>query len=287
MFIFYKRITYNSIEGKLSEFNDNFIRQGFYGKEFFDRKEIGRGSYGTVLEVKQLNYDKKVEYFAIKRIELNFSEPNKDYFNETILKELENFSIIKDLFTEKVVRTYDLWFENSNNLNNSIHKPFKLNIFIQMELCDISLNKLIKEMKTDCQIIHDNCLTLLGYYISSHLFIQILEGVHYLHTREPPIIHRDLTPYNILIKINNHNKCIVKIADLGLACLHKYKDQNHTEDRGTVIYAAPEVLSSLNYDIRADIFSLGVILQELFQIDINRYLFSKFTVIFFIYISIR
>ena len=80
-------------------------------------------------------------------------------------------------------------------------------------------------------------------------------------------------------KINNNNKGIVKIADLGLACLHKYKGQQHTEDRGNTIYAAPELLKSSNYDTRADIFSLGVILQELFLIDINRYLFSKFTVI--------
>ena len=73
MFIFYKGITYNTIEGELSKFNDNFIRQGFYEKEFFNHKEIGEGSYGTVFEVKQLNYFNKEEHFAIKRIELNLS----------------------------------------------------------------------------------------------------------------------------------------------------------------------------------------------------------------------
>ena len=149
-----------------------------------------------------------------------------------------------------------------------------------MELCDKTLNDLIEEMKNDVQLIHDNCLTLLGYYICCNLFIQILEGVDCLHTRVPSIIHRDLTPYNILIKMNKdeyNNYGIVKIADLGLACLHKYKGQQHTEDRGHVNYAAPEVLNSSNYDTRADIFSLGVILQELFLIDINRYKFSKFT----------
>ena len=63
----------------------------------------------------------------------------------------------------------------------------------------------------------------------------------------------------------------MKIADLGLACLHKYKGQSHTEDRGNRIYAAPEVLKTTKYDTRADIFSLGVVLQELFLIHINRY----------------
>ena len=63
---------------------------------------------------------------------------------------------------------------------------------------------------------------------------------------------------------------IVKIADLGLTCLHNYNDR-HTKDRGNLNYAAPEVRDSTNYDTRADIYSLGIILKELFLIDINRY----------------
>jgi len=85
IFIFYGGITYNSIEGKLSEFNDNFIRQGFYEKEFFDHEEIGRGSYGTVFEVKQSNYNMEVVSFAVNRIELNFSEQKNDDLNETMV----------------------------------------------------------------------------------------------------------------------------------------------------------------------------------------------------------
>ena len=90
------------------------------------------------------------------------------------------------------------------------------------------------------------------YYITSQLFIQILEGVHYLHTRSPQIIHRDLKPENILIKINENNENIVKIADMGLICLHNVNECNislkqyHTEDVGPITYAAPEVLESRN-----------------------------------------
>jgi serine/threonine protein kinase len=40
-------------------------------------------------------------------------------------------------------------------------------------------------------------ITPLGYYISSELFIEILESVDYLHKRS--IIHRDLKPTNIMI----------------------------------------------------------------------------------------
>ena len=96
-----------------------------------------------------------------------------------------------------------------------------------------------------------------------------------MHTRNPQIVYKDLNPFSILIKINDWNKSVVKIADLGLVCLHKYKDHSHTEDRGHILYAAPEVLESTKYDTRADIYSLGVLLKELFLIDVNRYLFSQ------------
>ena len=45
---------------------------------------------------------------------------------------------------------------------------------------------------------------------------QILQGLHYLHTRQPPIIHRDLKCDNIFI---NGTTGLVKIGDLGLATL--------------------------------------------------------------------
>ena len=52
-----------------------------------------------------------------------------------------------------------------------------------------------------------------------------------MHTQSPKIIHRDLTPYNILVKIDRYlyKKYVIKIADLGLACLNKCKDQKHTQ----------------------------------------------------------
>ena len=227
-----------------------------------------------MFEVKQLNYKKEEENFAIKRIELNFSEPDKDYFNETILKELENFSVIRRLNNEKVVEYYDLWFERgeTNSANNSLNEIFKLHVYIQMELCDKALNNLLEEMKNDIKLVDNDCLILTGYCISSILFIQILEGVNYLHSQNPSIIHRDLNPYNILLKINKKNNSVIKIADMGLVCLHKYKNQSHTQDRGHIRFVAPEVRKSRKYDTRADIYSLAIVLEQLFLIDINRYL---------------
>ena len=64
--------------------------------------------------------------------------------------------------------------------------------------------------------------------------------------------------------MKENSKSIVKIADLGLATVHKYANQSHTRDRGHNKYIAPEVEKGRKYDTRADIYSLGIVLKELF-----------------------
>jgi serine/threonine protein kinase len=81
------------------------------------------------------------------------------------------------------------------------------------------------------------------------------------------IIHRDLKPDNILIT-NGINGRFVKLADFGYA---KVLDETklHTKDRGPVRYMAPEVQFSQKYNLKADIYSLGSIVRDLFDIDFN------------------
>ena len=138
-----------------------------------------------------------------------------------------------------------------------------------MESCDKSLEDIIDQLNSDPIFKRDESLTPIGYYIASQLFIEILECVQYLHKNQ--IIHRDLNPYNIMIQMNGENNRFIKICDFGLIAIHKFAQQSHTKYRGHISYAAPEVLDGTKYDFKADIYSLGRVLKNLFNIGMNCY----------------
>ncbi|KAJ3089393.1 Serine/threonine-protein kinase wnk3 [Quaeritorhiza haematococci] len=86
---------------------------------------------------------------------------------------------------------------------------------------------------------------------------QILSGLHYLHTRDPPIIHRDLKCENIFINGNNGQ---AKIGDLGLATI---KNRDHVSSvLGTPEFMAPELYDE-RYDEKVDIYAFGMVVLEI------------------------
>ncbi|CAG2180074.1 unnamed protein product, partial [Oppiella nova] len=103
------------------------------------------------------------------------------------------------------------------------------------------------------------------YFISCEILRQILESVQYLHELNPQIIHRDLKPENILIAKHVRNGRFIKLCDFGLAVEHRTETQSHSKNKGTPKYMAPE-LDQSKYSTKADIYSLGIISMELFDI---------------------
>ena len=105
---------------------------------------------------------------------------------------------------------------------------------------------------------------------------QILKGLNYLHTRTPPIIHRDLKCDNIFI---NGTTGMVKIGDLGLATLKrshvktvigKYITPINSHQvthlcllsSGTPEFMAPEMYDE-HYDESVDVYAFGMCLLEM------------------------
>ncbi len=133
-------------------------------------------------------------------------------------------------------------------------------LHIQMELCFKTLKELIKQRNGE--------KILFCYYISSELLIEILESVDYLHKQNPPIIHRDLKPSNILIS-SGINGRFAKLTDFGLAKFHEFDQQSHSKGVGTVKYMAIEIKEGKKYNTKSDVYSLGVIVEELFNFGSN------------------
>ncbi|RHV92310.1 serine/threonine protein kinase [Lachnospiraceae bacterium OF09-33XD] len=82
---------------------------------------------------------------------------------------------------------------------------------------------------------------------------ELAEVLDYLHTRQPPVLYRDLKPANILLQKEGR----LKLVDLGIASA----DGRPAEGWGTRGYAAPEQLRG-NPDCRSDIYCLGVTLYR-------------------------
>ncbi|KYQ89723.1 SH2 domain-containing protein [Tieghemostelium lacteum] len=82
-------------------------------------------------------------------------------------------------------------------------------------------------------------------------------GMNWLHLSNPPILHLDLKPANLLVD----NNWVVKVADFGLS---KIKQGSSTSGQaGSPLYMAPEMLLNQEYDEKADVFSFGILLWEL------------------------
>uniref|UniRef100_A0A3P8TA98 non-specific serine/threonine protein kinase n=1 Tax=Amphiprion percula TaxID=161767 RepID=A0A3P8TA98_AMPPE len=86
---------------------------------------------------------------------------------------------------------------------------------------------------------------------------QILKGLHFLHTRTPPIIHRDLKCDNIFITGPTGS---VKIGDLGLATLKRASFAKSVI--GTPEFMAPEMYEE-HYDEAVDVYAFGMCMLEM------------------------
>eukprot|EP01018_Ginkgo_biloba_P031613 Gb_28196 [translate_table: standard] len=91
---------------------------------------------------------------------------------------------------------------------------------------------------------------------------QILRGLLYLHSHDPPIIHRDLKCDNIFV---NGNQGEVKIGDLGLAAILRKSHAAHSII-GTPEFMAPELYDE-EYNELVDIYAFGMCLLEMLTFE--------------------
>jgi alpha-tubulin suppressor-like RCC1 family protein len=254
IFIKYSQFTCQHMEEMIIQFEDSFIRSGEYEYWYKNEEKLGEGSYGQVFRVNASNgFENYIN--AIKKIK--FKNENE----KEILKELDIYCLISKIKHKNILTFNEFWIENDSEQKFST-------LYIEMELCEQTLGEFITSIEK-IEFGETNLLKNMKFYISSSIFIDLLEGVNYLHEQNPPIIHRDLCPDNVLVKLEKNDKVFVKIADFGLVTIHKFAEALHQQDVGHVRYIAPEVGNGMDYNTKADIYSLGKIVNDLFDIDLD------------------
>ncbi|MFN2289896.1 MAG: protein kinase domain-containing protein [Anaerolineae bacterium] len=89
--------------------------------------------------------------------------------------------------------------------------------------------------------------------------VQLCEALDYLHTRQPPIIFRDMKPSNVMVT----NTSLVKLIDFGIARTYKVGKKRDTVAMGSENYAAPEQWGKGQTDARSDLYGLGATMYHL------------------------
>ena len=197
-------------------------------------KEIGRGSYGRIFTVKYVGLLCAAK--EIHSILLEADEESREAVIRSFLRECYHCS---ELRHPNIVQFIGVYYKD----DSSDDEP-SLPIMV-MELMDQSLTSLVEkkkgiEMKVKMSILHDVSL-----------------GLSYLHSQDEPIVHRDLSPNNILLT----NHIVAKISDLGIAMVLKSHSEatntkKLTKVPGTQDFMAPETFSDdPSYDTSIDVFS--------------------------------
>lgn len=123
-----------------------------------------------------------------------------------------------------------------------------------MELCSANLKDWLEKENnlTDVPISQKN------------IFRDLADALSYIHNLD--IIHRDIKPANIMVNNieSNPMNIRVKLGDFGLSRTLKNTSDDLTRSIGTELYAAPEIENN-NYDFRSDVYSLGLVIIQLFS----------------------
>jgi len=179
---------------------------------------------------------------AIKMVQSQFSQD--DSFKTMFMDEIK---LTFGLIHPNVVQTYDYGIQKGH-------------LFVAMEYCDgRNLKEYLDKLKERKFV--------FPVEISVYIITQACQGLHYAHTftdkltgKETNIIHRDISPHNIMLTYDG----AVKIIDFGIA---KSETNSEATQAGTIkgklSYLAPEYLEGHELDPRYDEFAVGITLWEM------------------------
>ena len=148
-------------------------------------------------------------------------------------------------------------FVDECNILKNMHHP---NILLYMGACTVGPQYFVVTEYCDngnlFEYLHIVKGNKLYYKDARRIALEIAYGMNYLHGFRPPILHRDLKSMNVLLDRN----CTVKLADFGNTRSFQLQ---MTKQKGTFQWMAPEVIRGNTYSESSDVFSFGIIMNEL------------------------
>jgi len=203
----------------------------FCAEDLVDYGEIGRGNYG---QVNKMLFRKTGTMMAVKRIRSTVDEKEQ----KRLLMDLE--VVMKSNDCPFIVQFYGAIFKEGD-------------CWICMELMDNSLDKFYK-------CIYEDMSECIPEQIIGKITLATVKALNYLK-EELKIIHRDVKPSNILLDKSG----AIKLCDFGISG-QLVDSIAKTRDAGCRPYMAPERIDpqrAHGYDVRSDVWSLGISLIEL------------------------
>jgi len=218
------------------------MRQVVIDKRYKILRKLGSGAMGVVYKAKDLKNDTII---ALKMLS------KKKTSSLTVQRFKREFKLLTELHHPNLCAVYDFGMLQDGRSYFTMEYIDGPNIF------EFTKNIVRKNISN-------------GVY---PLIVQLCRALEYIHTKG--LIHYDVKPDNVLIakdkepgaRGKKHSAqrpmLYAKLLDFGLAGEHRIK--GGVLIRGTFPYIAPEVIKGLAVDHRADLFSLGVLLYEIFM----------------------
>ena len=224
-------------------YRDNFEGLELKGvKELTDRDELGRGAYGKVYAVKYCQ-----TICAAKQIHLilveGVGQVEMQRTIESFMRECRQCSRLRH---PNVIQFLGVYYPTGEDGANRMRLPVMV-----MEMMADSLTSFVEK--------HEKIPVHIKYSIVHDVSL----GLCYLHNHDPPIVHRDLSPNNVLLTAHH----VAKISDLGVAKVIKADGRKTmTKAPGTVDFMPLEALSvSPVYGPPMDVFSFAGITLHTFN----------------------
>ena len=206
--------------------SDEFVEKDPTGRYVRRDEILGGGGIKTVYGA----------FDEVDGVEVAWKQVNvEDVSPEQLERWTTEARLLKSLKNKNISKFYDFWVDDGKKTLNMITEIFVSGSLSQY--CKKHKNVETKAIKNWAR--------------------QILQGLHYLHTLEPPIFLGDLKCDNIFVNGNNGE---VKIGDLGLAIVTQ--QPTGLRDLGTPANMAPEICEEECNEL-VDVYSFGMCMLEM------------------------